>query len=126
MAGYLMLNTEQYYYEPFDVLNLRMLDSDTKIGEMAQIAFDWFVAKKTKRGFNDYQEVRVYCEGADAGDFRVYLSSFVVKELDKWTVHRPECIEPGLYLVYGYGDGTLHFYFKIEDGVVSMDYIRVE
>ncbi len=119
MSDFLILNTIQYYHEPFEVLSMKMLQCDTTIREMAEIALEMFLKEKDKRGFNQYQEVRIYVEGQVVRDYNVQLAEFTIKELDKWTVHRPKSIQPGLYLIYRLDGADSQFFFSIVDNKID-------
>ena len=125
MSGFLMLNAIQYYYEPFEVLNMKMLESDTSILQMAEIALQMFLKERDRRGFNQHQEVRIYVEGQVAGDYSVQLAEFTIKELDKWTVHRPKSIQPGLYLIYRLDGADSQFFYSIVDNKIDGTFFEV-
>ena len=101
MSGYMLVNCEGWYDSSVEIHNVRWLNCDSTLREIADLAIEYFVAHKTRRAeWNTYQIVRLFKSGDNDNDYNVFVGDFCIDVWHEFTFNRPEELEVGVYLQY--------------------------
>ncbi len=79
MTGYILIDAEQYYEEPFTICNMQYLQRDETFREISDLALSYFVGAKSKKGeWNYHQIVRLFKSDDTGSNYNVFVGEFRV------------------------------------------------
>lgn len=77
MTGYMLINAEQFYEEPFVIVDMQYLQRDETFREISDLALSYFVNAQNKKGeWNKYQIVRLFKNDDTGTNYNVYVGEF--------------------------------------------------
>ena len=77
MTGYILVDAEQYYEEPFTICNMQYLQRDETFREISDLALFYFVRAKTiKDEWNKFQIVRLFKNDDTGSNYNVFVGEF--------------------------------------------------
>ena len=79
MTGYILVNAEQFYEEPFYIIDMQYLQRDETFREISDLALSYFVEGQNKKGeYSKFQIVRLFKNDDTGNNYNVYLGEFRV------------------------------------------------